>query len=45
MSENIQKKIEDLREELHQHNYNYYTLDEPTISMIWKTGKNAFRKP
>ncbi len=32
MSENIQKKIEDLREELHQHNYNYYTLDEPTIS-------------
>lgn len=32
MFENIQKKIEDLREELHQHNYNYYTLDEPTIS-------------
>ncbi|MCQ4034804.1 NAD-dependent DNA ligase LigA [Kaistella montana] len=32
MSENIQKKIEDLREELHQHNFNYYTLDEPTIS-------------
>ena len=32
MSENIQKKIEDLREELHQHNYNYYTLDGPTIS-------------
>lgn len=32
MSENIQKKIEDLREELHQHNYNYYTLDEPRIS-------------
>lgn len=32
MSENIQKKIEDLRKELHQHNYNYYTLDEPTIS-------------
>lgn len=32
MSENIQKKIEDLRRELHQHNYNYYTLDEPTIS-------------
>lgn len=32
MSENIQKKIEDLREELHQQNYNYYTLDEPTIS-------------
>ena len=32
MPENIQKKIEDLRTELHQHNYNYYTLDEPTIS-------------
>lgn len=32
MSENIQQKIEDLRTELHQHNYSYYTLDEPTIS-------------
>lgn len=32
MSENIQQKIEQLREELHQHNYNYYILDEPTIS-------------
>lgn len=32
MSENIQQKIEKLREELHQHNYNYYILDEPTIS-------------
>ncbi|MBW8359521.1 MAG: NAD-dependent DNA ligase LigA [Weeksellaceae bacterium] len=32
MPENIQKKIEDLRTELHQHNYNYYTLDEPSIS-------------
>ncbi len=32
MPENIQKKIEDLRTQLHQHNYNYYTLDEPTIS-------------
>lgn len=32
MSESIQKKIEELREELHQHNYNYYVLDEPTIS-------------
>lgn len=28
----IQQKIEDLRKELHQHNYNYYTLDNPTIS-------------
>ncbi len=32
MPENIQQKIEELREELHQHNYNYYVLDEPTIS-------------
>lgn len=32
MSEDVQRKIEDLREELHQHNYNYYILDEPTIS-------------
>ena len=32
MSENIQQKIEILREELHQHNYNYYILDEPAIS-------------
>lgn len=32
MPENIQQKIEALREELHQHNYNYYILDEPTIS-------------
>ena len=29
---NIQQHIEALREELHQHNYNYYILDEPTIS-------------
>ena len=27
-----QQHIEALREELHQHNYNYYILDEPTIS-------------
>ncbi|MFP7657198.1 NAD-dependent DNA ligase LigA [Chryseobacterium proteolyticum] len=32
MSENIQQKIEQLRKELHQHNENYYLLDEPTIS-------------
>ncbi|MEY8761053.1 NAD-dependent DNA ligase LigA [Chryseobacterium tongliaoense] len=32
MSENIQQKIEQLRRELHQHNENYYLLDEPTIS-------------
>ncbi|WP_313028045.1 NAD-dependent DNA ligase LigA [Soonwooa sp.] len=32
MSNDIQNKIEALREELHQHNYNYYILDEPSIS-------------
>jgi len=32
MPDNIQQKIEVLREELHQHNYNYYILDEPSIS-------------
>ncbi len=29
---NIQQKIEALREELRQHNYNYYVLDNATIS-------------
>ena len=29
---NTQQKIESLREELRQHNYNYYILDNPTIS-------------
>ena len=29
---NIKEQIEVLREELRQHNYNYYTLDNPTIS-------------
>ncbi|MGS2764452.1 NAD-dependent DNA ligase LigA [Sinomicrobium sp. M5D2P9] len=28
----VQKKIQDLREELTKHNYNYYVLDNPTIS-------------
>ncbi len=28
----IQKTIQDLREELNQHNHNYYVLDNPTIS-------------
>ena len=28
----IQKTIQDLRDELNQHNYNYYVLDTPTIS-------------
>ena len=32
MPENIQQKIEELRAELHQHNYSYYILDEATIS-------------
>lgn len=32
MSENIEQKIKQLREELNQHNYNYYVLDKPTIS-------------
>ncbi|MBW8361427.1 MAG: NAD-dependent DNA ligase LigA [Kaistella sp.] len=32
MTDPIQEKIEELRNELHQHNFNYYTLDEPTIS-------------
>ena len=27
-----EKKINDLREELREHNYNYYVLDQPTIS-------------
>jgi len=29
---NIQQQITTLRDELRQHNYNYYTLDNPTIS-------------
>ncbi|WP_428742454.1 NAD-dependent DNA ligase LigA [Tenacibaculum sp.] len=28
----VQEKIQQLREELHKHNHNYYVLDEPTIS-------------
>jgi len=32
MSQDIKQKIDSLREELHQHNYNYYILDSPTIS-------------
>ena len=32
MPENIQQKIEDLRQELHQHNFNYYSLDQASIS-------------
>ncbi|PST44499.1 DNA ligase (NAD(+)) LigA [Riemerella anatipestifer] len=30
--DDIKHKIEELREELHQHNYNYYVLDTPSIS-------------
>ncbi len=29
---NVKEKIEQLRKELSQHNYNYYVLDNPTIS-------------
>ncbi|MCB0445657.1 MAG: NAD-dependent DNA ligase LigA, partial [Gelidibacter sp.] len=29
---NIQQQIKTLSDELRQHNYNYYTLDNPTIS-------------
>ena len=29
---NAQQKIEDLREELRHHNYDYYVLDNPTIT-------------
>jgi len=29
---NIEQQINQLREELREHNYNYYTLDNPTIS-------------
>ena len=32
MSQDISRKIEELRTELHQHNYNYYQNDNPTIS-------------
>jgi DNA ligase (NAD+) len=32
MSENIEQKIIELREALRNHNYNYYVLDEATIS-------------
>ena len=32
MMDNIKEKIELLRTELHQHNYNYYVLNAPTIS-------------
>lgn len=28
----IQNTIQNLREELNQHNHNYYVLDQPTIS-------------
>jgi len=32
MTSTIEQKIKDLRAQLHQHNYNYYVLDAPTIS-------------
>ncbi len=31
-SNNIKKKIEELREQIRYHNYRYYVLDDPTIS-------------
>ena len=32
MNDPILEKIQTLREELNQHNYNYYVLDTPSIS-------------
>ncbi|MDY3529811.1 NAD-dependent DNA ligase LigA [Riemerella anatipestifer] len=32
LQDDIKTKIEELREKLHQHNYNYYVLDTPGIS-------------
>jgi len=32
MPENIEQKIKELRDELRIHNYNYYVLDNATIS-------------
>lgn len=32
MAENLKDRIEQLRKELNQHNYNYYVLDKPVIS-------------
>lgn len=32
MPDNIEEKIKQLRQELNQHNYNYYVLDKPAIS-------------
>jgi DNA ligase (NAD+) len=32
VKESIKQEIEQLRAELHQHNYNYYVLDQPEIS-------------
>ena len=29
---NVKEQIESLRKELHKHNYNYYVLDNPTVS-------------
>ncbi len=29
---NTQEQIEKLRQEINEHNYNYYVLDNPTIS-------------
>ena len=29
---NYKERIEELRQQLHEHNYNYYVLSSPTIS-------------
>jgi DNA ligase (NAD+) len=34
MNSDSRKRIESLREQLHTHNYNYYVLNQPTISDI-----------
>ena len=31
-TDDIRQRIEELTRELHQHNYNYYVLDKPTVS-------------
>jgi DNA ligase (NAD+) len=32
MNQEIQKRVEKLKQEIQKHNYNYYVLDNPTIS-------------
>ena len=35
---NIESKIKELTEKLNQYAYEYYTLDEPSVSRIGKIG-------